>query len=61
MPEPLEVLWSLAPAELKLQLSLSLVADILKAIENHRVTINLDDGNKYEIVMNKLEATTMKM
>lgn len=32
MSEPLEVLWSLAPAELKLQLSLSLVADILKAI-----------------------------
>ena len=58
MPEPLEVLWSLAPAELKLQLSLSLVVDILKAIEDHRVTVTLDDGNKYEIVINKLEATT---
>lgn len=54
MPEPLEVLWTLAPAELKFQLSLSLVVDILKAVENNRVNITLDDG-KYEIVLNKLD------
>ena len=54
MPEPLEVLWSLAPAELKLQLSLSLVADILKAVKDNRVNITLDDG-KYEIKLNKLD------
>lgn len=30
MPEPLEVLWTLAPAEIKLELSLNVIVEILK-------------------------------
>lgn len=31
MPEPLDVLWSLAPIEAKLELSLNLIVEVLKA------------------------------
>lgn len=54
MPEPLEVLWSLAPAEIKLELALNFIIEVLKMSEGRRVGITLDDG-KYEIVLNKLE------
>lgn len=54
MPEPLEVLWSLAPVEIKLELSLNLIVEILKISDGRRAEITLDDG-KYEIVLNKLD------
>lgn len=54
MPEPLEVLWSLAPVEIKLGLSLNLIVEILKISDGRRAEITLDDG-KYEIVLNKLD------
>ena len=54
MPEPLDVLWSLAPAEIKLELSLNLIVEILKAAEAHRIKVTFDDG-RYEIVLNRLE------
>lgn len=54
MPEPLEVLWSLAPAEIKLELSLNVIVEVLKMSEGRRAEITLDDG-EYEIVLNKLE------
>jgi hypothetical protein len=54
MPEPLEVLWSLAPVEIKLELSLNLIVEVLKISEGRRAEITLDDG-KYEIVLNKLD------
>ena len=54
MPEPLEVLWSLAPVEIKLELSLNvIVTEVLKMSEGRRAEITLDDG-EYEIVLNKL-------
>lgn len=54
MPEPLEVLWSLAPVEIKLELSLNLIVEVLKMSEGRRAEIVLDDG-RYEIKLNKLE------
>lgn len=54
MPEPLEVLWSLAPVEIKLELSLNFIVEVLKMSEGRRVEIVLDDG-RYEIKLNKLE------
>lgn len=54
MPEPLEVLWSLAPVEIKLELSLNVIVEVLKMSEGRRAEIVLDDG-RYEIKLNKLE------
>lgn len=54
MPEPLEVLWSLASVEIKLELSLNLIVEVLKMSEGRRAEITLDDG-EYEIVLNKLD------
>lgn len=54
MPEPLEVLWNLAPAEIKLELSLNVIVEILKISDGRRAEITLDDG-KYEIKLNKLD------
>lgn len=54
MPEPLEVLWSLAPVEIKLELSLNFIVEVLKMSEGRRAEIVLDDG-RYEIKLNKLE------
>lgn len=54
MPEPLEVLWILAPAEIKLELSLNFIVEVLKMSEGRRAEIVLDDG-RYEIKLNKLE------
>lgn len=54
MPEPLEVLWSLAPVEIKLELSLNVIVEVLKMSEGIRAEITLDDG-EYEIVLNKLD------
>lgn len=54
MPEPLDVLWSLAPVETRLELSLNLIVEILKVAEAQRIQVTLDDG-KYEITLNKLE------
>ena len=50
----LEVLWSLAPVEIKLELSLNLIVEVLKMSEGRHAEITLDDG-KYEIVLNKLD------
>lgn len=55
--EPIDILWGLAPGEVKLELALNLITEILKVADGHRIKITLDDGD-YEIVMNKLEATT---
>lgn len=55
--EPLDILWHLAPNEIKLELALNLVTKILKVADGNRIEVTLDDGD-YEIVMNKLEATT---
>lgn len=53
MPEPLDILWGLAPTETKLELSLNLIVEILKVAEAQRVQVTLDDG-EYEIKLNKL-------
>lgn len=55
--EPLDILWHLAPGEVKLELALNLITEILKVADGHQIKITLDDGD-YEIVMKKLEATT---
>ena len=55
--EPIDILWGLAPGEVKLELALNLITEILKVAGGHQIKITLDDGD-YEIVMNKLEATT---
>lgn len=55
--EPIGILWGLAPGEVKLELALNLITEILKVADGHQIKITLDDGD-YEIVMNKLEATT---
>lgn len=55
--EPLDILWHLAPNEIKLELALNLITKILKVADGNRIEVTLDDGD-YEIVMNKLEATT---
>lgn len=54
MPESLKVLWSLAPVEIKLELSLNVIVEVLKMSEGRRAEITLDDG-KYELVLNKLD------
>lgn len=53
----LDILWHLAPNEIKLELALNLITKILKVADGNRIEVTLDDGD-YEIVMNKLEATT---
>ena len=53
---PIEVMWAQAPTEIKLELALNLITEILKVADGHQIKITLDDGD-YEIVMNKLEAT----
>lgn len=55
--EPIDILWGLTPGEVKLELALNLITEILKVADGHLIKITLDDGD-YEIVMNKLEATT---
>ena len=55
--EPIDILWGLAPTEIKLELAFNLITEILKVADGHQIKITLDDGD-YEIVMNKLEATT---
>ena len=42
MPEPLEVLWSLAPVEIKLELSLNLIVEVLKMSEGRHAEITLE-------------------
>lgn len=51
---PIEVMWAQAPSEIKVNLSLSFMAEILKVAENHRMEVTFDDG-KYEIILNKLD------
>ena len=51
---PLEALWNVAPTEIKLELSLNLIVEILKVAEAQRIQVTLDDG-KYEITLNKLD------
>ena len=51
---PIEVMWAQAPEEIKVNLALSLIVEILKISEGRRAEITLDDG-KYEIVLNKLD------
>lgn len=51
---PIEVLWAQAPSDIKVDLALSLIVEILEISENHRMEVTLDDG-KYEIVLNKLD------
>lgn len=51
--EPLDILWHLAPNEIKLELALNLITKILKVADGNRIKVTLDDGD-YEIVMNKL-------
>lgn len=51
---PIEVMWVQAPSDIKINLSLSLMVEILKISENHRMEVTFDDG-KYEIVLNKLD------
>lgn len=53
---PIEVMWAQASTEIKLELALNLITEILKVADGHQIKITLDDGD-YEIVMNKLEAT----
>lgn len=56
MLDPLETLWALAPVKIKLELSLSLIVEVLKVAEAQRIQVTLDDG-KYEITLNELEDT----
>lgn len=56
MLDPLETLWALAPTKIKLELSLSLIVEVLKLAEAQHIQVTLDDG-KYEITLNKLEDT----
>lgn len=51
---PIEVMWAQAPEDIKVNLALSLIVEILKISDGRRAEITLDDG-KYEIVLNKLE------
>lgn len=55
--EPIDILWHLAPNEIKLELALNLITEILKVADGNQIKVTLDDGD-YEIVMNKLEDTT---
>lgn len=54
MPEPLDILWGLAPTETKLELALNLIVEILKVADGHQIKITLDDGD-YEIILNKMK------
>lgn len=51
---PIEVMWAQAPEDIKVNLALSLIVEILKISDGGRAEIVLDDG-KYEIVLNKLD------
>ena len=51
---PIEVMWAQAPSDIKVNLALSLIVEILEISENHRMEVTLDDG-KYEIKLNKLD------
>lgn len=51
---PLGALWNVAPTRMRLELSLNLIIEILRAVENQRIQVTLDDG-KYEIKLNKLD------
>ena len=50
---PIEMMWIQAPSDIKVNLSLSLIIEILEVAENHRMEVTFDDG-KYEIILNKL-------
>lgn len=47
MPEPLEVLWSLAPAEIKLELSLNVIVEVLKMSEGWTLQGGVAGYGKY--------------
>ena len=51
---PMEVMWAQAPSDIKINLSLGLIVEILKISDDGRAEVTLDDG-KYEIVLNKLD------
>lgn len=51
---PIEVMWAQAPEDIKVNLALSLIVEVLKMSEGRRAEITLDDG-EYEIVLNKLD------
>lgn len=51
---PIEVMWAQAPSDIKVNLALSLIVEILKVAEAHRIQVTLDDG-EYEITLNKLD------
>jgi len=51
---PIEVMWTQAPSDIKVNLALSLIVEILKISDGRRAEITLDDG-EYEIVLNKLD------
>ena len=51
---PIEVMWAQAPSDIKVNLALSLITEILKISDGRRAEITLDDG-EYEIVLNKLD------
>nr|DAF18901.1 MAG TPA: hypothetical protein [Caudoviricetes sp.] len=51
---PIEVMWAQAPSDIKVNLALSLIVEILKISDGGRAEITLDDG-KYEIKLNKLD------
>lgn len=40
---PIEVMWKQAPPEIKVNLSLSLIVEILKIAEGRRAEVTLDD------------------
>ena len=52
--EPIDILWGLAPGEVKLELALNLITEILKVADGHQIKITLDDGD-YEIILNKMK------
>lgn len=47
-------MWTQAPSDIKVNLALSLIVEILEASDGHRIKITLDDGD-YEIKLNKLD------
>lgn len=51
---PIEVMWAQAPSDIKVNLALSLIVEILKISDGRRAEIVLDDG-RYEIKLNKLD------
>lgn len=52
--EPIDILWGLAPGEVKLELTLNPITEMLKVADGHRIKITLDDGD-YEIILNKMK------